>query len=308
MIKYYISLQFKLFNRKLEELGTQPFWGYMLILITFIIISQLIFIKVNENYALIIYAFIGMQSIFLLADQRRNNFIKTIFSNINYRYIRMLENVLLILPFSFFLIFKTYYTEAALLLLAGGLISLINMRQSFNYVIPTPFGKKPFEFLTGFRKTILIFPIAIYIIVQAIAVQNFNLGIGVLLLIYLILFNYYLYSEDSYFVWIYDHNPRTFLVHKITTAFLHSAIFIIPVSLICILIDPGHWFIIPIILVLANIYLTTIILCKYSNYPHQVSIPQGLLLAFSLMFPILLFYVIPFFYKKSIRSLNQILL
>lgn len=308
MISYYFSLQFKLFNRKLEGLGISPLWGYLLLLIVFLIFSGLIFLRIDEKYAGFIYAFFGLQATFMLADQRRNNFIKSIFSVNDHRKIRLIENVLLTIPYLIILCIKYQFLIAILLLVIAGLVSIINMRQNFNFTIPTPFGRRPFEFLTGFRKTILIFPIAIYISIQALIVLNFNLSLSVLGLLYLIIFSYYLNSEDKYFVWIWSKSPPDFLKTKIITAISQSLIITIPISIICLLIDPTYWYVIPIILIVGSVYLTTIILAKYSNYPDQMSVPQALIMTLALVFPVLLIFIIPLFYKKSIRSLNQVLL
>jgi hypothetical protein len=53
--------------------------------------------------------------------------------------------------------------------------------------------------------------------------------------------------------------------------------------------------------------LTTIILAKYAAFPHQVNLPQFVILAVSVWFPPLLIAVIPFFYRQSVKRLNEIL-
>ena len=51
----------------------------------------------------------------------------------------------------------------------------ILFRTSLNFSMPTPFSKNPFEFTTGFRRTLLIFPLAYALTVIAINVDNLNL-------------------------------------------------------------------------------------------------------------------------------------
>jgi len=53
--------------------------------------------------------------------------------------------------------------------------------------------------------------------------------------------------------------------------------------------------------------LITIILAKYSAYPNEMSLPQGILFSLSLMLPPALFITIPLFYYQSIKSLTSIL-
>ena len=306
MIKYYFSLQVKLFNRKITSLGVQPMWTYFLILLFFVIASELVFIKLS--YASIVYSFIALQPAFFLADKSRNNFIRACFRSNNYRKIRLLENIILTIPFAIFLAVKNLPAISCLLLITSSIISLINVRQSMSITIPTPFGRRPFEFLTGFRRTFIIYPVAMYILVQAVSSHNINLALALLGLMYCIIYSFYLKSEDTYFVWIYSLTPVNFLRKKIVTAVSQSLVFALPVSLTALYISTGTWYIIPLILFLANLYLVTIILAKYSNYPDQISIPQAILLGISMMFPLLLIFIIPLFYKRALRSLNQVLL
>jgi hypothetical protein len=42
-------------------------------------------------------------------------------------------------------------------------------------------------------------------------------------------FSFYLSTENEYFVWIYNVNPRTFLLNKIKTALLFSSALAIPI-------------------------------------------------------------------------------
>ena len=54
-------------------------------------------------------------------------------------------------------------------------------------------------------------------------------------------------------------------------------------------------------------FLWTVILAKYSAYPNEINIPEGILFALCIYFPPLLIALIPFFYVKSIKKLNLLL-
>jgi hypothetical protein len=58
---------------------------------------------------------------------------------------------------------------------------------------------------------------------------------------------------------------------------------------------------------LGLLFLWTIILAKYSAYPGEMNLPEGMAIAFSLLFPPLLLAIIPFFYLKSITKLKFLL-
>jgi hypothetical protein len=60
-------------------------------------------------------------------------------------------------------------------------------------------------------------------------------------------------------------------------------------------------------LLLGYVYLVTIILAKYSGYPNEMNLLQGILIGISLLFPPILIGIIPFFYLQSIKRLNDIL-
>jgi hypothetical protein len=55
------------------------------------------------------------------------------------------------------------------------------------------------------------------------------------------------------------------------------------------------------------LFLWTVILAKYSAYPGEMNLPEGMIIAISIYFPPLLLAIIPFFYTKSIRKLKYIL-
>ena len=76
--------------------------------------------------------------------------------------------------------------------------------------MPTPFSKNPFEFTTGFRRTLLIFPLAYALTVIAINVDNLNLGIFSILLIFLIVLSFYSKPEEEYYVWVHADTPKSF--------------------------------------------------------------------------------------------------
>ena len=178
-MKEYFQLQFKLANRCLIDFGLPLIVGYILLPLIFIVCSDYLFSK--TEFAKYIYSFIALGLVSRLSKPKRNDFIKSIFSTSSFLKIRMLENLIYEFPFILFLVYKEEFNISLLLMFSSLLFVIFNFNVNLNFTIPTPFGKKPFEFVTGFRKTFFIFPIAYLLTYAAIAVNNFNLGVFSLL-------------------------------------------------------------------------------------------------------------------------------
>ena len=128
-----------------------------------------------------------------------------------------------------------------------------------------------------------------------------------MLLIGIICFSYYSKIENDYFVWNYNLSPKEFLIEKTKTCLLFFTFLILP-----IIITLGFSFIsqidiLIVFILLCYAYLITIIFAKYSSFPNDMSISQGILIGLSLVFPPILILFIPLFYSQSIKKLNAIL-
>ncbi len=157
----YFLLQHKILNRKLIDFGV-PIWvGYILSPIVFVVLSSFLFYK--TEFAGYIYVFIALGLISKLSEPKRNDFLKAIFSKCDYLKIRLFENWIIGVPFIIFLIYKESYLFALILVVLSAIVGLFNFNINTNFTIPTPFGKYPFEFAVGFRKTFFIFPIAYFL-------------------------------------------------------------------------------------------------------------------------------------------------
>jgi len=304
-MKEYFRLQQKLLNRKMIQFGISPYIGYSLIPIAFILVSTYLFSK--TEYACYLISVLAISIVSKLSDSRRNDFLKTIFNRDNYFKIRILENLICILPFLLILAYKGYF----LLVVATTILSIVMASFNFNtkidITIPTPFGKKPFEFLVGFRKTFYIFPIAYFLTYQSISAENFNLGIFSMLLICFTCMSYYSKPENEYFVWNYSLTPKAFIFEKAKIALLNFTLLSLPILLFL-----GYHFIDqPLQLIVAYLvclaYLLAFILAKYSAFPNEMDVSVGLLIGISVLFPPLLLFIIPAFYSQSIKKLKPIL-
>ena len=304
-MKDYFYLQFVMTNRKIKEAGINPLLGFVLSFVAFVLLSEYIFQKTEFAKYLVILTCLSLQ--FKLSEKNRTDFLLSTFGDNIKKKIRIFENVIVSIPFVAVLIYKNAFIEATLLLVIAIIIASFSFYTNFNFSIPTPFSKRPFEFSVGFRKTFFIFPVAYILTVIAINMGNLNLGIFSMMLIFLTSFSYFAKPEQEYYVWVHAETPKTFLKNKISTATKNASLLVVPILIILLIFYPIEFELILLFFLIGLLFLWTIILAKYSAYPGEMNLPEGMLIAFSIYFPPLLLAILPFFYNKSIKKLNVFL-
>lgn len=292
-------------NRKLEEAGIRPLLGYLVLALIFPAFSYYLFYK--TEFAEPIYVVVGLTLVGKLSEIRRNDFLKLCFGNNGRNKIRIIENLIMVLPFIIFLSCRFMLLSALTLTVAATLLSLLNFRATFNFVIPTPFHKRPFEFPMGFRNTFFLFLGAYGLTCIAVSADNFNLGIFAMLLVFAVAMSYFNKPENEYFVWIYGLTARWFLLEKIKTAILYSTILALPVAIILGIYYPQNLAAIVAFLLIGWAFLTFMIVSKYASYPDELNITQSVFLALSISFPPMLIALIPYLFHKSEKRLSSLL-
>lgn len=304
-MKTYFKLQYIMINRKLSDLGMHPMIGYLLLLLVFIGLSAYLFYKITfAHYAYILIALFFTSK---LSDARRSDFLKNCFGNERYRKVRILENLIIILPFVLFLTYKQLFYSTAILITMTVLIALLKFKITYSITIPTPFYKKPFEFTVGFRNTFFLFFLAYGLTIVSVMVDNFNLGVFSLMFVFLTILCYYLKPENEYFVWSYNFTPVRFLIEKIKTALLFSSYLYLPTLFILSLFYFEHIVVLLIFTLLGYLYLIMVILAKYAAYPNEMGLAQAVIVGLTVTFPPMLVVVIPFFANQSIGKLKAFL-
>ncbi|AZQ57299.1 ABC transporter permease [Maribacter sp. MJ134] len=304
-MKEYFQLQFRMSNRKLTEFGLPPFLAYALLTISFVGLSVYLFSK--SEFAEYLYILLAFSLLTKLTNIKRNEFLKSCFNQKDYIKLRLLENIIIILPFALFLIFQKSIVFIPILITLTIVLAFVNFNTTLNLTIPTPFYKKPFEFTVGFRNTFLVFPLAYSLTYISISVGNFNLGVFSMLLVFLVSLSYYSKLENEYYIWSFNLSPKDFLIEKIKTGLLHTTLSSTPILIALVIYFNSELETLLTFLILGFAFLITIILAKYSVYPNEMNIPQGLLIAVSLIFPPILIGIIPYFYFQSTKRLNTIL-
>ena len=305
MIKFYFKLQFKRLQRMLFDFKINPYLGLILGIIIFLSFSKYLFYK--SGYSNWIYALIGLMVLSKLGEKdRTENLISTFIKKVYYR-IRILENTIFVFPFLLYLLYEKSYLTMLLLALLSILMAFLKFKYIRSFTIPTPFRKFPFEFIIGFRKTFLLYIFSYFLCVIAIKVDNFNLGVFSLLSIYLISILHYFKPENPYFVWIYSVDSKTFLQKKIISAIICSLILVLP-NLIALLVFFNRSYLLLIgIIIFGLIILISTVLAKYSAFPYEMNLPQGMLYALGFWLPPMFLAIIPIFYMQSKRNLEDIL-
>lgn len=292
-------------NRKIKELGLNPFLGYFLGLAAFILLSEYIFNETEFAKYLVILTCLRLQ--LQLSENNRMDFLLSTFGDKTKTKIRFLENFILCIPFVSILLYKSFLFEAIILFACSNILALFSFYSNLILTIPTPFSQRPFEFSTGFRKTFFIFLIAYALTILAINVGNLNLGIFAFLLVFITSISFYFKPEHEYYVWIHSETPKVFLKNKIFNASKNVSIITAPIIISLLVFYPSEFKLTLIFFLIGILFLWTVILAKYSAYPNEINILERIIIALSLYFPPLLLALIPIFYSKSIRKLKYLL-
>ena len=304
-MKYYFTLQLKLFNRRIKANDINPLIAWIILLVIFVA-GSIYFFNAAEH-AVYIYPLIPVLFWSYLSSSKRNSFLKTTFSKKEYRNIRMMENSLAAFPFLLFLILKQHYYIPLILLIAANAFSFFEITPQSNLVIPTPFYKNPFEFTAGFRR---LFPgviLAYFLTTMGIFADNFNLSIFGLILIILCCISFYTNPENEFFVWVYSASTKGFLFEKIKIAFWYSLLLSAPLLITLVIFYPQKWWIILALELIGFLVICISLLGKYAVFPSEFNLPQALGIAFSVLFPPLIVLILPLFYWLSLKKLNPIL-
>ncbi|SEK99544.1 hypothetical protein SAMN05421740_103197 [Parapedobacter koreensis] len=304
-VRYFFHLQAKRMHRTISDWGIHPLVVYIGLPILFVAGAIALFIR--TPYAPWIYAGIAALALLQWCGVERQRFLRQVFDRQTYWRIRLLENVLLMMPFAAFLLYKGEWWFAVGLLVLAAVAVPVRIGNTGGKTLPTPFSGKPFEFTIGFRASVGMLLLAYLLLVIGIYVNNENLSIATIVLMVLVCANYYGWSEPVLYAWIYALTPRVFLGMKIKTAFRQVSLLLLPMVVVAAIGFSGSWLALLIVLVVGYGYLALAVLAKYAAFPGSVNIPQGIFMALSLMLPPLLLVSIPYFYHKAMANMATVI-
>ena len=292
-------------SRRFRQAGMHPALGYVLSPVIFVGLVEICFYK--TSFAVYLVLLSAASVISRLAERNRTEFLQVVFGDKKYRRVRLLENLIVALPFLAMLLYHREFVGGAVLSLPVIGFAYTSVGAGFQFSVKTPFYRWPFEFTVGFRNTLLFLPMIYAVVVLGILVNNPNLGIFGNLSVFFLAFTYYVKPEPEYFVWIFAKHPRHFLWSKMKIALLYSSMLALPAALCLISFYPEKT---PIILLFNGLGLVGLlvgVLAKYSAYPNEMHLPETIMMGLGLYFPPLLLAVIPYFYFRSIKNLNSLL-
>jgi len=305
MIKEFFILQIRMIARKMKDVGLHPVIGSIFVMVVFVGVSFILFTK--SIYAAPIYTLMALGFLLKFDSVERNSFLKQIFKQKDYYFIRIIENIILILPFALVLMIQNEYVFSILLILIAFLLSIISLKLNSSFVVPTPFSKKPFEFMVGFRNLFYLVAFDYFLVAMAIKYDNYNLGLFAILFLFVLFISSYSKPENEYYVWNFSLKPMGFILIKTRQAFFQASILVLPVFIVLLIAFSDQIGMAVLVLVLAYIFLFVAILAKYASYPYEMQLPYTVLLILSVFFPPFLIVLIPFLYWKAIHHLNNYL-
>lgn len=304
-MKIHFQIQWNIINRIIREAGLNAVLAWILAMSTFVVLSKFLFEQ--YEYAALIYPGIPLFLLVRLAHFKRQEFLRICYGGQKFYQIRFLENFVLSFPFLICLIIFQHYLIAILLLIITFVFALFQWKSKFQFIVPTPFQRHPFEFIVGFRKTFLIIALSFGLAIIAISVNNFNLGLFALISGFLISMSYYSFVEDTFYVWNQKQKPKGFLFKKIQQAVILNSLLFMPITILLSFFFSENICQILILYGVGNFFLAYIIFIKYSAFPSQIGIKESIVLAISIYFPPLMLITIPYFYFQSFSSLSKVL-
>jgi len=291
----------------LKASGFHPFIAYLLLFVVFTVFSIILF-SLKTTFLQYIYLLLPLYISFSYAEPGRNDFLKICFRDKTYKLIRIIENLIVAMPFVVFLLCKQLFLMAILLTVFMIISVAITTRTRFSFVIPTPFAKNPFEFTIGFRNTFYLFAFAYGLVIIALVVDNFNLGVFALILTLSVPCSFYVKPENPYYVWQYNLSPTRFLFYKMKTALIYLSVLSFPVILVLSFFYIENAVILLLCFLLGYALLMLFLLIKYAVFPDEASILEGVVIVSCFIFPPLLLVMIPYYFNRSVKQLQTLLL
>jgi len=304
----YFKLQYTMLLRKMADLSTNDnplinLLHLLFFLFLFFILSSLLFKWIE--HAVYIYIIISLFLSSSLNKVNRNDFLKMSFGKRNSIKIRMIENMMISIPFIIFLCFKMELIPIIILLIFSMIIATTNRKTSYNIVIPTPFYSRPFEFTIGFRNSYYLIIFAYLLAFIGIKVNNFGLCIFSIITIFLIMMSYFLHRENEYFVWTYNLQPLKFLLFKIKTTVINATFLLLPIIIFITAFFFTKIIVLSLLVFLGYFYLIMVLLSKYTLYPNDLDMKNTFIIIFSFYVPLMLIVVIPLFFRQALVNLRS---
>jgi hypothetical protein len=241
-----------------------------------------------------------------LTSKERYDHLRLIFKSKEVFKVRLIENALLSLPFMISLVWVDWMAAVGAIIVVFGL-TVKPLGRLIPYSIPTPFNRIPVAFPSGFRRLLIVHLLSWVICVFAITIDNYNMGLFSIILNWLLIYAYYGKIEPLEYVWMNSSTPKNLIVNRMREGLLGALMLILPFVICFIILDPSQWYLPVAILFLGVLNLWNVILSMLGDFPEETTIPNGIIVALSLMLPPLLLVSLFYFYAKAKNNLKTIL-
>ena len=304
-MRHYYQLQLLRARRLLAEQRLSPIVAVVLVAVAFMGLSCLLFRR--TELAAYLYPTIAVYLCILLSDKQRTAFAHEHLPRGDFRFVRLLENLVVAACFAFYLCYEGYWLPAVLLLGVAAAISPFRTGGAGSRALPTPFRRYPFEFTAGLRRGWPILLLIGFVAIQGLLVGNPELTLFTLGSISLLSMSFILPPEPPDYVWVYNIGAADFLWRKIGRAAVGNLMLSLPLLLAVGLrfTDYLHMALLLQLLGTCAIALATVM--KYEAFPDDLDLPRSLLLTVGVVFFPLLPVFFMLYYPRAKRSLNALL-
>lgn len=304
MIANYFKLQVKILKRYIVEAGLPVFILYPALILLYTVLYQ--FVRLYPTWGAYLLVMANFQYLFSLSDFKRNDFLKTVFPKAVYYKVRILENVFISFGSLIILCLNGNYLIAVALLSFCILFIFTSAASIWKRSIPTPFTKKPFEFILGFRRTWLLLLLLYIISTIASTANNLNLILFCMFCICLCCIFYYQTPEPILVHWNQSRKATSFLHHKIGRAVAQLSLLLCPLLLLVAVCYPEELYKALIVWLLGIILIPFIISLKYAVFPRAINATEATVLSLCIIFHPLILAVIPYYYFKAVHNLKRL--
>ena len=300
----YFKIQFLRIKRTISETGIPPILAIpALITLVFLAYSLL---NLSPFWGACIITLLSIQILFSLSAYDRNNFLKSIYPTQDYFTIRTAENFSVSSVSIILLIITAHYWYAALNILICILFLFTTTIKIWKTKFPTPFTKKPFEFIQGVRRTWLLILLLYLLGSIGLIYGNEHLGLFCVLCISICCIFYYQEPENIYLFWTNNRKPLSFLIYKIKRGIIQLTWLLSPLILLFLILFPDAYLKILLVWILVIIFIPMMICLKYAVYPRKINLTEGVVISLCISFYPLILALIPYYISKAIKNLKDL--
>lgn len=304
-MRYYFRLQFKLMHRHVADSGIPLGIAYILTPILFLLTSYYLFGR--SEMAPFLYPLIGLFFTIPLSNPKRNEFIQLHFNPNLLWKIRIIENLIIVFPFFLFMLSQNQWPLGFILLIIAAMLAAAKQKFQFEFQTPSPFAKHHFEYNHIIRQSAPIILLLYILTWVAISVNNFNLGIAILLGLMITLISFLARPESELMVWNYRLKATQFLWMKSKMVIGNALFLSAPIWISLAIAFQDQLLILVAFEMLSLMFLLATIWGKYASFPFEMSKTQAIVLVLSINFPPALLLFLPYSFQMAKKRLQSLL-